>query len=76
VGADADRVVLADVSPAGGEGAPGVLLSLHHQAGLRATPGRVKVEPAEVVNPADPIPFVRLRVDGPVSRVTLTWEKP
>jgi hypothetical protein len=75
LGADAHRIVLGDVVPEKGE----VLLSLHYQAGMRAAPGRVRVEPAEVVtpdNPDSPLPFVRLRVEEPVTRVTLTWEKP
>jgi hypothetical protein len=69
LGADCERVALADVVPENGT----VVLSLHHQAGMRATPSRVRVE--REIDPHDPIPFVRLRLPGPVTRVTLTWEE-
>jgi hypothetical protein len=68
LGADRQRIVLGDVVPEDGE----VVLSLHYQAGLQASPGRVVVE--RELDPHDPIPFVRLRLPGPVARVTLTWE--
>jgi hypothetical protein len=67
--ADCERVALGDVVPENGE----VLLSLHYQRGLQASPSRVQVE--HEVDPYDPIPFVRLRLPGPVARLTLTWEK-
>jgi hypothetical protein len=66
--ADCEHVTLGDVVPEDGR----VVLSLHHQAGMRALPGRVQVE--REIDPYDPIPFVRLRVPAPVTRVTLTWE--
>ncbi len=66
--ADSRRVALGDVSPENGE----VWLSLHYQTGLRAAPGQVQVEP--VPDPYDPLPFVRLRLSGPLTRVVLTWE--
>lgn len=69
IAADAGGVVLGDVAPRDGK----VVLSLHYQAGLSAAPGRVAVEPE--IDPLDPIPFVRLRLDEPVARVTLTWER-
>jgi hypothetical protein len=69
VHADARRIVLADVEP-DEDGTVG--LSLHYQAGLRAVPSRVRVE--REPDPHDPIPLVRLRLPGPVSRVTLTWQ--
>jgi len=66
--ADSRRIALGDVTPdEKGE----VWLSLHYQTGLRAAPGQVQVE--QVPNPND-IPFVRLRLPGPVTRVVLTWE--
>ncbi|MCI0462738.1 MAG: hypothetical protein L0Z62_37795 [Gemmataceae bacterium] len=67
--ADSHHITLGDVVPQNGL----VVLSLHYQAGLRASPARVQVEP----EPAGqhPVPFVRLRVDSPVTRVTLTWEE-
>lgn len=67
--ADDERIVLGDVRPWQGR----VVVSLHHVAGLRATPARVKVE-AEI-DPRDAIPRVRLRIDEPVARVTLTWSR-
>jgi len=67
--ADAQRIALTDIVP-DDEGK--VVLSLHHQAGMRAAPARVQIE--REVDPHDPIPFVRLRVPGPVARVTITWE--
>jgi hypothetical protein len=69
VSADANGIVLGDVTPRDGN----VVLSLHYLVGLTAAPARVAVEPE--IDPQDSIPFVRLRLDEPVSRVTLTWER-
>lgn len=66
---NARRVTLRDVVPEDGA----VVLSLHYQAGWRARPASVRVEPE--LDPYDPIPFVRLRVAEPVERVTLTWDR-
>jgi hypothetical protein len=68
--ANSQSIVLADLVPEDGQ----LVLSFHYQAGLRATPGRVQVE--RETDPFDPIPFIRLRVPGPLSQVTLTWEDP
>jgi hypothetical protein len=68
VEADPRRITLTDVVPEDGK----VVLSLHYEAGLRASPGRVQV--ARDPDPRDPIPFVRLLLPGPVARLTLTWE--
>jgi hypothetical protein len=68
--ADSERIVLGDVIPEGDE----VVLSLHYQSGLTALPGRVKIEP--IPDPDDPIPLIRLRVPGPLARVTLMWQDP
>ncbi|HMF11947.1 MAG TPA: hypothetical protein VKE94_06555, partial [Gemmataceae bacterium] len=66
--ADSRRIALGEVTPdEKGE----VWLSLHYQTGLRAAPGQVQIE--QVPNPND-IPFVRLRLPGPVTRVVLTWD--
>jgi hypothetical protein len=71
--ADTHRVVLTDVAPdANGE----VHLSLHMQDGLRVSPSYVQIEAMQNVNVHDPIAHVRLRMPGPVPRVTLTWEAP
>jgi hypothetical protein len=68
--ADCERIVLGDVIPDGDE----VVLSLHYQSGLTVTPARVKLEP--VPDLEDPIPLLRLRATGPVTRITLTWQGP
>ncbi len=66
--ADHRRITLADVAPDHGE----VVLSLHYQQGWRARPAWVTVE--RELDPYDPIPLLRLRLPGPVGRITLTWE--
>ena len=65
--ANCHHITLANVVPENGV----VVLSLHYQAGMRASPSRVQVElePSD----ADPIGFLRLRLTGPADRVTLTW---
>ena len=67
VHADWHHITLADVVPENGV----VVLSLHYQAGMRASPSRVQIEREQCGD--DPIGFIRLRVAGPVARVTLTW---
>jgi hypothetical protein len=67
--ADAGGIVLTDVTPRDGK----VVLSLHYQAGLTAAPARVAVEPE--IDPFDPIPFVCLRLDEPVARLRLKWDR-
>jgi hypothetical protein len=67
VHADSHHITLEDVVPENGV----VLLSLHYQPGMRASPSRVRVEPE--TDPHDLVALVRLRVDGNVARVTLTW---
>ena len=63
-----------------------VVLSLHYQAGLVASPARVKVDgapgaredgqPDVVVSlQFEDIPLVRLRVSSPVAHLTLVWQK-
>jgi len=75
--ADSERIVLGQVTPHFARGSPRkggkVVLSLHYQAGLRASPGRVVVEPE--YDPRDPIPLVRLTLDEPAALVTLTWDR-
>lgn len=68
--ADSHAVTLADVVPENGE----VVLSLHYQAGWHVRPGNVRVE--REPDAYDPIPFVRLRLPGPVARLTLEWADP
>jgi hypothetical protein len=66
--ADCERIALGNVMPDKGE----VVLSLHYQAGLRASPRSVSIERKQ--DSSDPIPFVRLRLPGPTTCVTLTWD--
>ena len=67
VEADFRHIALADVVPEDGT----VVLSMHYQAGMRVSPSRVRIE--KEADPNDPIDFIRLRLQGPVSRVTITW---
>jgi hypothetical protein len=67
--ADSNRVVLTDVRPSGGQ----VCLSLHHQAGLRVSPSRIRIEP--LTDAHDVTPFVRLKLDEAAPVVTITWDK-
>lgn len=67
--ADSHRIALADLVPEDGK----IVLSLHYQSGLTVSSGRVQLE--REPDPSDPIPFLRLRLSGPVSRVVLTWQK-
>lgn len=75
------KIVLTDLVPVDAPHPDGgilpakvVVLSLHYQAGLRADPGVLAVERDS--DPYDPIPMIRLRVTGPLSRVVLSWENP
>jgi hypothetical protein len=68
VAMDATHITLADVVPDNGV----VVLSLHYQSGLRASPSRVQVERES--DPLSSIGFIRLRT-GPAARVTLTWDE-
>jgi hypothetical protein len=71
--ADACRITLTNVVPnADGE----VQLSLHNLEGLRVFPSYVRVEPMPDPTGRDPVHHVRLRLPGPVPRVTLVWENP
>ncbi len=76
LGADAQRIILSDVIPqreGPDDHRPQVVLSLHYQAGMRVAPSRVHLERAE--ESPDSIPFIRLLVEDPVTRLTITWEK-
>jgi hypothetical protein len=81
--ADPQRIVLGDVSPpregSDARGRRQVLLSLHYQAGMRVAPSRVSLDSYTIERahsiPGDDRPFVRLWVEDPVTRVTITWDK-
>ena len=64
-------IVLTDVVP---DESGWVRLSLHHQRELRIAP--LNVTPAPDSDPGDPIPFLKLQLPGPVSRVTISWPHP
>jgi len=66
---DSHHITLANVVPDDGV----VVLSLHYQSGLQAAPTRVQVEPGP--DGTEMIPFLRLRMDRPVARVTITWKE-
>ena len=67
--ADTRQIALADLVPDDGT----VVLSLHYQQGMQALPARVQIE--KEPDAQDPVPFIRLRMPGPVARVTLTWNE-
>jgi hypothetical protein len=69
------RIVLTDVIP---DAAGKVELSLHYMEGLRVYPSYIKIKDESAPDPTghDPINHVRLRMPGPVPRVTLEWEHP
>ena len=71
--ADARRIILTNVVPnPDGE----VQLSLHNLDGLKVSPSYVRVEDMNDPTGRDPIHHVRLRLPGPIPRVTLVWENP
>ncbi len=72
--ADARRVVLTDVHP---DQNGFVDLSLHSFEGLRVYPGYVLLtESKPTTDFRDPIDHIRLKIPGPVPRITLVWEHP
>ena len=71
--ANTRRVILTNVVPdSDGE----VQLSLHMLEGLRVSPSYIRVEPLPDPTGRDPVHHVRLRMPGPVPRLTLMWENP
>jgi len=68
---DWQRVALCEVTP---DEDGYVVLSLHHLSGWRIAPSYVQME--REYDPVDPIALIRLKVPGPVARLTLTWENP
>jgi hypothetical protein len=81
--ADTQRIILGDVVPPhdgpDNHGKKQVVLSLHYQDGMRVAPDRVLLDscPMERVDAVtgDARPFVRLWIEEPVTRVTITWDK-
>jgi hypothetical protein len=70
VQADGERIALADIEPENGE----IVLSMHFQSNLRVSPAFVQIE--RDLDLDDPIPLIRLRVPGPVARLTIVWDNP
>lgn len=67
--ADSERVTLRQAIPSSDGD---MLLSLHYVEGMRVSPAYVQLE--REIDPFDPIPFVRLKLPGPVPRLALTWD--
>lgn len=65
--------MLTDVIP---DAEGNVDLSLHEFEGLRAYPSYVQLEKHFQPSNPDPIGHIRLRIPGPVPRITLVWEHP
>jgi hypothetical protein len=66
---DSQCLALADLVPVDGH----IVLSFHHRPGMVASTDRVRVE--KEPQPWSAIPFIRLRVPGPMSRLTLYWQE-
>ncbi len=64
-----DGIVLANLQPVDGQ----VVLSLHYHSHWEAIPSRITIE--RELDPRDPIPLVRLKLDGPVSRLVLRYRR-
>lgn len=62
-----DGVVLANLKPVDGQ----IVLSLHYHSHWEAIPSRISIE--RELDPRDPIPLVRLKLDEPVSRLVLRY---
>lgn len=70
VQADWQRIALADVVPVDGE----IVLSMHYQSKMRVAPFYVQFE--RELDLDDPIPLIRLRVPGPIARLSIVWDNP
>jgi len=68
---DRQRIVLTDVTP---DESGCIRLSLHHQQELRIAPMNAIADTD--TDPSDPIPFLKLHLSGPVSRITISWPHP
>ena len=68
---DRERIVLTDVVP---DESGWVRLSLHYQQELRVAP--MNAIPVPDPDFHDPIPFLKLQLPGPASRITISWPHP
>jgi hypothetical protein len=69
--ADRRKIIITDAVPnEQGE----LLLSFHYQPGMRVSPTVIKIESDKDL--FDPVPLVKLRLPGPVSRIVLSWNNP
>jgi hypothetical protein len=66
---DGRMLTLADLEPVDGR----VVLTFHYLPGIVPSSDRVRVEREPQLY--DPIPFIRLRLPGPVARLTLYWQE-
>ena len=69
ISATPEGIVLGNLRPEDGQ----VVLSFHFHSHWEAVPARVVVE--REMDSRDPIPLVRLALDGPVSRVVLRYRR-
>ena len=67
--ADCTKIVLTDVTP---DDQGEVVLSFHHQPGLRLAPLFLRCEQDK--DAEDPVPMLKLKLTGPISRIVLAWE--
>ena len=68
---DRGRIVLTDAAP---DESGWLRLSLHHQQELQVAP--LNITPAADPDSSDPIPFLKLQLPGPASRITISWPHP
>jgi len=66
---DRIKIVLTDVVP---DEHNEVVVSFHHQAGLRVAPLFLRTEQDK--DAADPVPMLKLKLNGPTTRIVLAWE--
>jgi len=64
-----EAIVLANLEPADGQ----LVLSLHYHSQWEVVPSRIAIE--RELDPRDPIPLVRLKLDEPVSRLVLRYRR-
>jgi hypothetical protein len=64
---DAQHLTLEDLQPENGQ----IILSLHHDERMHTTDQRIRLDRALFAESA--LPFLTLRLPGPVARVTIQW---